>query len=60
MPFGDLEGSIEVVIPPGVYRRYRGEIAARYPLVVEGEVALDAETGEPYIRAGRLWRLVLT
>ena len=57
MPFGDLEGSIEVVIPSAVYRRYREEISARYPLVVEGEVELDAETGEPFIRAGRCWRL---
>jgi DNA polymerase III alpha subunit len=58
MPFGDLEGSMEVVIPPKVYRRYRKETSARNPLVVEGVVELDVETGEPFIRAGRLWRLV--
>jgi DNA-directed DNA polymerase III PolC len=58
MPFGDLEGSIEVVVPSAVYRRYREEISARYPLLVEGVVELDMETGEPFIRAGRLWRLV--
>jgi DNA polymerase III alpha subunit len=57
MPFGDLEGSIEVAIPPAVYRRYREEISTRHPLLVEGEVNLDAETGEPFIRAARLWRL---
>jgi len=57
MSLEDLEGEIEIVIPAPVYRRYRQEFSSRDPLVVEGALELDSETGEPYIRVEKAWRL---
>jgi DNA polymerase III alpha subunit len=54
MSFEDLEGMLEVLIPEGVYRRYRSEISGEIPFLVEGEVLLNPAIGEPYIRAERL------
>jgi DNA polymerase III alpha subunit len=57
MSLEDLEGEMEIVIPAPVYQRYRQEFSSRDPLVVEGVLELDSETGEPYIRVDKVWRI---
>ena len=57
MTLEDLEGELEILIPAVVYQRYRQEFASRDPLVVEGVLELDSETGEPFIRAAKAWRV---
>ena len=57
MSFEDLDGMLNVLITPDVYRRSRSEISARGPYIVEGTVELDRERGEPFIRADRIWAL---
>jgi DNA polymerase III alpha subunit len=58
MSFEDLEGMLEVLIPGAVYQHYRDEISGDIPFLVEGEILINPSTGEPFIRAERLARLV--
>jgi DNA polymerase III subunit alpha len=53
----DLEGVVEVVIPGDVYRRYRAAFSGPGPYLVEGVVELDAESGEPFLRAEMVERI---
>jgi DNA polymerase III alpha subunit len=57
MSLEDLEGLLEVVIESNVYRRDRAALAGHEPLVVEGQVELDADVGEPTVRAERIWKV---
>ena len=57
MSLEDLEGFLNVVIYSDVYRRNRTEISGPGPYIIEGQVELDREQGEPFIRAERIWRL---
>jgi hypothetical protein len=58
MSFEDLEGMLEVLIPGAVYQHYRDEVSGDIPFLVEGEILINPSTGEPFIRAERLARLV--
>jgi len=57
MALEDLEGMMDVVIFGDVYRRYRSEFSGQGPYVVEGAVEPDPTSGEPFIRAVRVWRV---
>jgi DNA polymerase-3 subunit alpha len=58
MSLEDLEGMLDVVITADVYRRSKTALATGGPYVVEGLVNLDAQRGEPFIRAEKIWALV--
>ena len=54
----DLEGMIDVILSPEVYRRSRTALSApSVPLIIEGVVERDPSTGEPILRAEKVWRL---
>ncbi len=54
----DLDGILDIVIFPGVYRRSRGALGSTtVPIVVEGMIERDASTGEPVLQAQHLWRI---
>jgi DNA polymerase-3 subunit alpha len=53
----DPEGVLDVIIPPELYRRVRGFIQTDQPLVVTGVMEVDAESGDPLMRAERVERL---
>ena len=57
MDLADFEGTIRVVIPDEVYRRDRGELAGKSPLLVEGRLELARESVEPLLRASKIRRL---
>jgi len=57
MGLDDLEGSITVVIGGEVYRRDRSEFSGGGPVVIEGLVEEDRNTGEPTLRAERAWQV---
>jgi DNA-directed DNA polymerase III PolC len=57
MSLEDLESMVDVIVPQQIYDRSRSVFSEDKPMIVEGEVALDAERGEPIIRAQKLWRL---
>jgi DNA polymerase III alpha subunit len=58
MSLEDLEGMLDVVITSEVYRRSKAALATAGPYVVEGQVTLDPQRGEPIIRADKIWALV--
>jgi DNA polymerase III subunit alpha len=53
----DLEGMLDVVIFPDVYRRVKNVISTSQPLIVSGTMEEDAERGEPLLRAERIDRI---
>ncbi len=57
MSLEDLEGMLDVVITAEVYRRSKAALSTAGPYVVEGQVELDRQRGEPFIRAERIWAL---
>ncbi len=57
MSLEDLEGMLDVVITAEVYRRSKAALSTAGPYVVEGQVELDHQRGEPFIRAEQIWAL---
>lgn len=57
MDLGDLEGTLRVVIGEEVYVRSRGELTGKLPLLVEGQIELRRDSGEPMLNAHRIQRL---
>jgi DNA polymerase III alpha subunit len=55
MSLEDLEGMLDVVITAEVYRRSKTALSTPGPYVIEGQVDLDRQRGEPFIRAERIW-----
>jgi DNA-directed DNA polymerase III PolC len=53
----DLEGMLEVVIFPGVYRQYREELSGSGPYLIRGMVDWDEERGDPWLRAEKVRNL---
>ena len=54
----DLEGMLDVVLFPDAYRRARSSLAsASTPIVIEGVVEMDTNTGEPVLHAQKVWKL---
>jgi DNA polymerase-3 subunit alpha len=53
----DLEGMLDVIISSEVYRKYRTELSDHGPYIIEGNVILDPEKAEPFIRAERIWKV---
>ncbi|MEA4908724.1 MAG: DNA polymerase III subunit alpha [Anaerolineaceae bacterium] len=50
----DLEGLLDVVIFPAVYRRARADLAANRPLLIEGTIEIDEGSEEPLLRAEKI------
>ena len=57
MSFEDLEGMLDVVILSDVYRRSRSALKELGPYLVDGLVEVDRTSGEPFIRAERIFLL---
>lgn len=57
MTLEDLEGLLDVAFFPDVYRRFANIITSGKPILVTGVVTVDAERGEPLLRAERVDRL---
>ncbi len=51
----DMEGILDVIIFPNIYRRVQATIAdLRQPVIVEGIMETDSNGQEPYLRAERI------
>lgn len=50
----DLDGMMEVVVFPDVYRQYRDELSGAGPYLIRGVVEWDEERGEPWLRAAKI------
>ena len=54
----DLEGMLDVVLFPSAYSRSRADLSSSAgPFVVEGVMEREPTTGEPLLRAERVWRV---
>ncbi len=58
MTLEDLEGLLDVVFFPAVYRRVSGMLSGGQPVLVTGVMETDGERGEPFLRAERVDPLV--
>ncbi len=56
MTLEDLEGLLDVVFFPDVYRRVSGLLSGTQPFLVTGVIEEDRERGEPLLRAERVSR----
>ena len=57
MALEDLDGYLDVVIYPDIYRQSKTALSNPGPYIIEGYIELDEEKGEPFIRANKIWRL---
>lgn len=57
MSLEDLEGMVNVMILPAVYRNNKSEFSGYGPYLVEGTVELDQERNEPFLIAEKIWRI---
>lgn len=58
MTLEDLEGILDVILPPLVFRKMQNALAsAERPLVIEGRIERDENTGEPVLYAEKGWQI---
>ncbi len=57
MSLGDLEGVMDVMISAEVYRRCKTAFSESGVLIVEGTIETGDASGDPYMRAKKIWRL---
>ena len=50
----DLQGTLDVILFPDVYRIAKSFLDSSPPLLISGVMEMDKERGEPYLRADRL------
>jgi DNA polymerase III alpha subunit len=50
----DLEGMLETIVLPDVYRRYKNEVFSSQPMLLTGTMEMDASRGEPMLRVERV------
>ena len=54
----DLEGMLDVVLFPDAYRRARAVLSGpSAPLVIEGTIERDENTGDPVLQGRKVWNL---
>ncbi|HNE05471.1 MAG TPA: hypothetical protein PLT08_13180, partial [Anaerolineales bacterium] len=50
----DLQGTLDVILFPDVYRIAKSFLDSNPPLLITGVVEMDRERGEPYLRAEKV------
>jgi DNA polymerase III alpha subunit len=50
----DLQGTLDVILFPDVYRAARSFLDSNPPLLITGVMEMDKERGEPYLRAEKM------
>ena len=50
----DLDGTLDAILFPEVYRRAKSLIDSSTPLLITGVMEMDAERGEPFLRAEKV------
>ena len=50
----DLQGTLDVILFPDVYRIAKSFLDSNSPLLITGVVEMDKERGEPYLRAEKV------
>jgi DNA polymerase III alpha subunit len=50
----DMQGTLDVILFPDVYRIAKSFFDSNPPLLITGVMEMDKERGEPYIRAEKV------
>ena len=50
----DLQGTLDVILFPDVYRSASSFLDSNPPLLITGVMEMDKERGEPYLRAEKV------
>jgi DNA polymerase-3 subunit alpha len=50
----DLQGTLDVILFPDVYRIAKSFLDTNPPLLITGVMEMDKERGEPYLRAEKV------
>jgi DNA polymerase-3 subunit alpha len=50
----DLQGTLDVILFPDVYRLAKSFLDSNSPLLITGVMETDKERGEPYLRAEKV------
>jgi DNA polymerase III alpha subunit len=58
LSFEDLESLLDVIVPGQIYRGVRSIFLKDTALIVEGEVVVDPERGEPFLLAQKVWPVI--
>jgi DNA polymerase-3 subunit alpha len=53
----DLEGVLDVVVFPNVFRQYRNILSEAVPILIEGQVLIESNQVEPTLHAEKIWKL---
>jgi DNA polymerase-3 subunit alpha len=53
----DLEGVLDVVVFPNVFRQYRHILSEAVPILIEGPVLIESNQVEPTLHAEKIWKL---
>jgi DNA polymerase III alpha subunit len=57
LSFEDLQGSLDAILFPEVYRQFKSMISSTRPFLLTGMVEMDAERGEPFLRVEKVTRI---
>jgi DNA polymerase III alpha subunit len=50
LSFEDLQGTLDAILFPEVYRQSKSSISSTKPFLLTGIMELDIERGKPYLR----------
>jgi hypothetical protein len=50
LTFEDLQGTLDAILFPEVYRQVKTSISSTTPFLLTGIVEMDTERGEPFLR----------
>jgi len=53
----DLQGVLDVVVFPNLYRQCRNILSEMIPILVEGTIIIESNQVEPILQAERIWKL---
>lgn len=53
----DLEGVLDVVVFPTLYRQCRNILAEAIPMLIEGTILVESNQVEPILHAEKIWKL---
>jgi DNA polymerase III alpha subunit len=54
LSFEDLQGTLDAILFPEVYRQFKSLISSTRPFLLTGIMEMDAERGEPFLRVEKI------
>jgi DNA polymerase-3 subunit alpha len=54
LSFEDLQGTLDAILFPEVYRQFKSWISSTVPFLLNGVMEMDMERGEPFLRVEKV------